>query len=84
MAKIHYLFNAGCKAMVHLANMANVNWTDCILKKQDVALSQFTKDIYVKDKRDLNISLVYTMVFILVSKWCIREVFIGCNTWTTG
>ena len=67
ITKVHCLFKAGGKAMVHLASMATVNWMNCILNWQDATLSEFTKYITLQDKRGLHNSPVFNKSELLPS-----------------
>ena len=49
MVKVSCLFDTIDKAMVHMAIIAAVNWTNCALKHHCTALSYFTKEISFED-----------------------------------
>ena len=53
VAKIYCLYSAGGKALVHLATVTSVDWTNCVVRLCDTVVSQLIKDISLEDKRDM-------------------------------
>ena len=65
--KVHHLFSASGKTMVHMAKVTVVNWTNCVLKQRDTALSLFTWGISLEVKKDLHNSPIFSKVGLLPS-----------------
>ena len=71
MAKGHCLFKVGSKVMEHLPSAVPIIWMNCILKRHDAALSQFTKDISLKDKeRSVRLSGVHQVRALFHCSYC--------------